>query len=800
MTERRKYILWLDEIGMEDISLVGGKSASLGEMIRRVGVPVPYGFAVTAEAYRYYIEANELNKKIDMVLRELKDPNDAAVLQRVGSTIREMIVSSKMPKDLEEEIVDAYNKLARLIGEDDPFVAIRSSATAEDLPDASFAGQQETYLNVRGASEVVKKIKFCYASLFTDRAIFYRAQKGFDHMSVALSVVVQLMVHSKASGVAFTLDVATGDRSVILIEAGYGLGEYIVQGKITPDEYYVRKSDLEVIKKIVSKKTIQLVRNPAGGTEEKPVPPELQDKQALTDDQIKELAKYAIEIERHYGKPMDIEWALDERTNKIFILQARPETYWFLGGAETVKRKMVLTRERKILVQGLPASPGIAVGRVRVIPDVNGLNRFQKGEILVTEMTTPDWVPAMRKAAAIITNSGGMTCHAAIVSRELGIPCIVGTSSRGTPATEVLKDGMIVTVNANLGVVYEGAVEEVIEKIAERAEVKPAAITAEPYIITGTKIYVNLGEPDLAEKVAALPVDGVGLLRQEFVWTSEIGEHPLYMIETGRAEEFVNKLAEAFRRICAAFYPRPVVMRFSDFKSSEYRRLKGGEKYEPVEPSALFGWRGASRYYDPRYIEAFRLEVRAVKKVREEYGFKNLWVMIPFCRKVDELEKIIKIIEEEGLRRGPDFKVWLMAELPSNIILADKFNKYVDGYSIGSNDLTMTILGCDRDNETVAHLFDERDLAVKRAVKLLIKLAHKDGKTVSICGQAPSVYPDFVEFLVRCGIDSISVNPDAVVQTRKLVASIEQRILLEKATGMGIREDLDLDIPINDEK
>ena len=803
MSEKKgKYVLWFEEIGIEDVPKVGGKSASLGEMTRKVGVPVPYGFATTADAYRYYIKYNKLDEKIAEVLKELKDPNDTQTLQKVGATIRNLIASAEMPKDLEEEIVKAYEKLGEMIGEPEPFVAVRSSATAEDLPDASFAGQQETYLNVRGAEEVVERIKECYASLFTDRAIFYRIQKGFDHMAVALSAVVQLMVYSKASGVMFTLDVATGDRSVVLIEAGYGLGEYVVQGVITPDEYYVRKSDLEIVKKNISKKTVQLVRLPTGGTERRPVPEELQDKQILTDEQIKELAKYAIMIEQHYGKPMDIEWALDERTNKLFILQARPETVWALKGAEAekVEEKPAVTRERKILVQGLPASPGIAIGKVHVIPTVDKINEFKKGEILVTEMTAPDWVPAMRKAAAIITNSGGMTCHAAIVSRELGIPCIVGTASKGAPATEVLKDGMTVTVDAKLGVVYEGAVEDIAEKIeaAEKAAAAPVAAVAEPYVITGTKIYVNLGEPEIAEKVAALPADGVGLLRQEFVWSSEIGEHPLYMIEQGRAEEFVNKLAEAFRKICAAFYPRPVVMRFSDFKSSEYRELKGGEKYEPVEPSALLGWRGASRYYDPKYIEAFRLEVRAVKKVRDEYGLKNLWVMIPFCRTVEELEKIVKILEEEGLRRGPDFKVWLMAEIPSNCLLADKFNKYIDGYSIGSNDLTMTILGCDRDNETVAHLFDERNLAVKRAIRLLIKLAHKDGKTVSICGQAPSVYPEFCEFLVRSGIDSISVNPDVVVQTRKLVASIEQRIMLEKATGKGLREDPDLDIPLDD--
>lgn len=798
--KKGKYVLWLDEVGLEDISIVGGKSANLGEIIRKLGIPVPYGFIITAEAYRYYMRANGLEEKIAAALKELSDPNDTATLQKVGEAIRSMIISAEMPKDLENEIVDAYNELGRITGEEEPFVAIRSSATAEDLPDASFAGQQDTYLNVRGIEDVIDKVKQCYASLFTDRAIFYRVQKGFDHMSVALSTIVQLMVHSKASGVAFTLDVATGDRDVVLIEAGYGLGEYIVQGRITPDEYYVRKSDLKIMRKNIPTKTVQLIRNPAGGTEERPVPPELQGKQVLTDEQIMELAKYAVEIEKYYGKPMDVEWALDERTNRIFILQARPETVWALKKTvtERVEREVTLRgKEMKILVRGIPASPGVAVGRVRIIKSLNEIHEFQKGEILVTEMTTPDWVPAMRKAAAIITDSGGMTCHAAIVSRELGIPCIVGTASRGSPATKVLEDGMLVTVDASLGVVYEGVVESILKRVTEKPEVTPkTAVKAEQYIVTGTKIYVNLGEPELAEEVAALPADGVGLLRQEFIWTSEIGEHPLYMIETGRAEEFVIKLAEAIRRICAAFYPRPVVMRFSDFKSSEYRQLKGGDKYEPIEVSALLGWRGASRYYDPKYIEAFRLEVRAVKKVREEFGLKNLWVMIPFCRRVDELEKIIKIMEEEGLRRGPDFKVWLMAEIPSNILLADKFNKYIDGYSIGSNDLTMLILGCDRDNETVAHLFDERDLAVKRAIKMLIKLAHKDGKTVSICGQAPSVYPDFVEFLVRCGIDSISVNPDAVIETRKIVSSIERRILLEKATGMGIREDPDSDIPI----
>jgi len=789
-------ILWFDEIGMEDVPRVGGKSASLGEMTRRTGVPVPYGFATTAEAYRYFIKWNRLEEKISEILTQLKDPNDTQTLQKVGKTIREVITNSQMPPDLESAIKEAYKELGNKINEPEPFVAVRSSATAEDLPDASFAGQQETYLNVKGAEEVVEKVKECFASLFTDRAIFYRIQKGFDHMAVALSAAVQLMVFSKASGVMFTLNVANGDRSVVLIEASWGLGEYVVQGKVTPDEYLVRKSDLEIVSKNVPTKTVMLVRLPGGGTVEKEVPSELKDRQVLTDNQIKELAKYAIEIEKHYQKPMDIEWALDERDNKLYILQARPETVWALKEAPTAEEKVEVTTERKVLVQGLPASPGLAAGKAHIIPTVDKINEFEEGEILITEMTAPDWVPAMRKAAAIVTNSGGMTCHAAIVSRELGIPCIVGTASRGKPATEGIPDGAMITVDATHGVVYEGVLEEAVKKEEEKA----AVTVAESHPITGTKIYVNLGEPEIAEKVAALPCDGVGLMREEFIWAAEIGEHPLYLIEIGHPERVIDKLAEGIRKVCAAMYPRPVVLRFSDFKSSEYRELKGGEKYEPEEPSALLGWRGASRYYDPKYVDAFRLELRAVKKVREEYGLKNLWVMIPFCRTVEEAQKVIQLMEEEGLKRGPDFKVWLMAEIPSNILLADKFNQYVDGYSIGSNDLTMLIIGADRDNDTIAHLFDERNLAVLRAIRYLIKVAHRDGKTVSICGQAPSVYPEFTEFLVRCGIDSISVNPDVVVSTRKLVASIEQRIVLEKVTGRGKRENPDWDLPFIEEE
>ncbi|MCJ7610462.1 phosphoenolpyruvate synthase [Candidatus Bathyarchaeota archaeon] len=791
-----KFVLWFDELGNQDVPLVGGKSASLGEMTSKTKVPVPYGFATTALAYRYFMEQTGLDRKSAEILKELVDPEDTRTLQKVGRALRETIVKASMPKDLAREISDAYQELARRTKIKEPFVAVRSSATAEDLPDASFAGQQETYLNVRGGEEVAVRVKECYASLFTDRAIFYRVQKGFDHMAIALSATVQLMVFSKASGVIFTLNVSNGDPNVVLIEAGYGLGEFVVQGTITPDEYYVDKATLRIVNKSVPVKKIQLVRKPDGGTEQTEVPTELQDKQIMSDAQIVELAKYANAIQEHYGRHMDIEWGLDsnpEYPDKLWILQARPETVWSLKKAETkAGEAIVTTEERVMLTKGLPASPGLVAGKAHVIMSVEGINEFLKGEILVTEMTAPDWVPAMRKAKAIVTNSGGMTCHAAIVSRELGIPCIVGTASKGKSATEAVPDQSDVTVDASNGIVYKGILTEAVKK-AEEAAATTTMVAAESYPVTGTKIYVNLGEPELSEKVAKLPCDGVGLMREEFIWSAFIGEHPLYLIETGRPEKVIESLADGMAKLCRAMNPRPVVMRFSDFKSSEYRDLKGGDKYEPVEPSALLGWRGASRYYDPKYNAAFRLEVRAVKKVRDDFGLKNLWVMLPFVRTVDECEKVIRIIEEEGLRRSPDFKIWLMAEIPSDIILADKFNKYIDGYSIGSNDLTMLILGADRDNPTVSAIFDERDLAVKRAIRHLIDIAHKDGKTVSICGQAPSVHgPDYIRFLIESGIDSISVSPDTVVQVRKWAAAIEQRLMLEKALGRGIAEDKDL--------
>lgn len=788
-----EHVLWFDNIGIEEVPLVGGKSASLGEMTSKTKVPVPYGFATTAAAYWHFIENAGIQSQIGEILAELTDPEDSATLQRVGKATRKLIMDASMPEDLEKTIKEAYAALAEKAGESEPFVAVRSSATAEDLPDASFAGQQETYLNVQGAQQVVEKIKECYSSMFTDRVIYYRVQKGFDHMSVALSATVQMMVYSKSAGVMFTLDISNGDPNVILIEGSYGLGEYVVGGNVVPDEFAVDKKTMQIVRRDVVNKPIMLVRDPKGGTVEKAVDPKLAEAQVITDEQVLGLAKYAADIEKHYGRPMDIEWAIDERTDKLFILQARPETVWSRAGETQAEATTVsTTTDRKVICQGLAASPGLAAGKAHVIPSADQIGEFKEGEILVTEMTAPDWVPAMRKAAAIVTDSGGKTCHAAIVSREMGIPCIVGTKSKGVPATQAIKTGMDVTVDAKNGIVYEGILEEVAKQAATEAAAGGGMVAAESMPVTGTKIYMNLGDPELAEKYSVLPSDGIGLMREEFIWTTYIHEHPLYLIKQGHPEKVVDQLAEAFRIVASAMAPRPIVLRFSDFKSSEYRDLKGGDEFEPVEPSALLGWRGASRYYDPIYNPAFRLELQAVRKVREEYGLTNVHVMIPFCRTVEEAEIIVGIMAEEGLKRGPDFKVWLMAEIPSNIILADQFNKFIDGYSIGSNDLTMLLLGCDRDNDTVAHIFDERNLAVRRAIKHLIEVAHRDGKTVSICGQAPSVYEDFTIFLVKAGIDSISVNPDAVKATRKLVAQVEQRIVVDKMTGNVLAEKDDL--------
>ncbi len=792
MNRETAYVLWFDELKREDVALVGGKSSSLGELTSSTSVPVPYGFATTAHGYREFMSKTGLESRIKETLDSLDDVENSALLRDVCAKIRAMICAEEMPADLAEAIRVSYEELGKKVGEKDPFVAVRSSATAEDLPDASFAGQQDTYLNVRGADTIIEKVKECYASTFTDRATYYRVKQGFDHMTVALSAAVQMMVFSKAAGVMFTVDLVTGDDNNILIEGSWGLGEYVVQGTVTPDNFHVNKHDMVITDRMINDKHIRLVRKADGDCIEEVVPADEARAQVLSDAQVLELADYAKQIEKHYGCYMDMEWGIDERDGKLWILQARPETVWSRKeksdtSAETPS--LGDTGNREIVVKGLPASPGNAAGKAHVIIDPSDIDDFKEGEILVTAMTAPDWVPAMKKAKAIVTDAGGMTCHASIVSRELGIPCIVGTKSRSQEATTSIKDGQMITVDATNGIVYDGVIEDVVKK----AEQPAAAAVATEYIpVTGTKVYMNLGDPDLAEKYGVLPCDGIGLMREEFIWTTFIHEHPLHLIETGRSDVAVNTLAEGMRKVCQALAPRQVVVRLSDFKSSEYRDLKGGDKFEPHESSALLGWRGASRYYDPKYLPAFKLELEAIKKVRNEYGFKNLQVMIPFCRTVQEAELVTNLMAQEGLVRSADFKIWLMAEIPSNIILADQFNKYVDGYSIGSNDLTMLVLGCDRDNETVQHIYDERNLAVRRAIRHLIEVAHKDGKTVSICGQAPSVYPELCDFLVKSGIDSISVNPDAVKSTKKMVAQLEQRMMLDAVTGRGRQESEDL--------
>lgn len=789
------YVLWFDELRRADVGLVGGKSSSLGELTSSVDVPVPYGYATTANAYRYFMEKTGQNKKIHKMLQELQDVEDSVELHEVCTKIRESICSATMPEDLAEQIGKAYEELAEKVGEKNPFVAVRSSATAEDLPDASFAGQQDTYLNVTGRDMVIRKVKECYASTFTDRAVYYRAKKNFDHENVALSAAVQMMADAKAAGVMFTVNLATGADDSIMIEGSWGLGEYIVQGTVTPDNFVVDKDSLTITSRRINEKSIELIRKEGGDVEERKVEPERAKAQVISDEQIAQLADYAKRIEKHYGCYMDMEWAVDHK-DRLWILQARPETVWSKKNKEKKsEEETVMTTDHNVLVKGLPASPGMAAGKCHVITDPKDIDTFKEGEVLVTTMTSPDWVPAMKKAVAIVTDAGGMTCHASIVSRELGIPCVVGTKSRSVEATGVLKTGQDITIDARNGIIYDGIVADLVKKGTPATQAAgTTAVAAEYFPPTGTRILMNLGDPDLADKYASLPCDGIGLMREEFIWTTFIHEHPLYLIETGRPEKVVDMLAEGISKVCRALAPRPVVLRFSDFKSGEYRNLKGGDKYEPEEPADLLGWRGASRYYDPKYTDAFRLELKAVRKVREEYGLKNLNCMIPFCRTVDEAEKVTAIMREEGLERGPDFKLLLMAEIPANILLADRFNKFVDGYSIGSNDLTMLILGCDRNNDTVASLFDERNLAIKRAIRHLIKVAHRDGKTVSICGQAPSVYPDFTEFLVKSGIDYISVNPDMVKSTRLNVARIEQRLMLDAATGRGVVDQEDYEL------
>jgi len=802
------------------VPTVGGKNASLGEMYRHLttkGVKIPNGFAITAQGYQYFLKKNNLNEEMAKILEGL-DTKDIENLRERGAKLRELILTASFPEDLQTEIISAYQKL----GAND--VAVRSSATAEDLPDASFAGQQETYLNIRGNYHLLESVKKCFASLFTDRAISYRIDKGFDNLSVYLSVGVQEMIRSDkaSSGVMFTIDTESGHPDMIVINAVWGLGEYIVQGTVNPDEYYVHKPTLKlgyrsIVAKTLGSKSRKLVYSAGGAnvsTKDMKVPKEEQRKYALTDDEVLELARWGLIIEEHYSakrghhQPMDIEWAKDGRTGELFIVQARPETVHSTK-AKNIIEEYILEGKGKVLVAGASVGSKIAAGTARVIIDVGDIDQFQAGEVLVTEMTDPDWEPIMKKAAAIVTNSGGRTSHAAIVSRELGLPCVVGTGT----ATKAIKSGEKVTVccaEGESGKVYQGVLKFTIRTIKLDDVAK-----------TKTKILMNIGDPDVAFGYSQIPNDGVGLARLEFIIANAVKVHPLALLDfkneckvafpSGakrrsqdlnssvcrtiaeltygykvKSDFFVDKLALGVGRIAAAFYPREVILRFSDFKSNEYANLLGGEAYEPKEENPMIGWRGASRYYTPAFRPAFDLECLAIRRVREEMGLYNLAVMIPFCRTIEEGQKVIDILKENKVLPAKSdgnknrLKIYVMCEIPSNVILAEDFADLFDGFSIGSNDLTQLTLGVDRDSDLVAHVYDERNPAVKKLVAEVIKKARSKGKKVGICGQAPSDFPDFAEFLVEEGIDSISLNPDTVVSTRLLIAKVEERLKKKK--------------------
>ena len=756
MTQEKRTIAWFAEVGKEDIGLAGGKGANLGEMTR-ARIPVPPGFIVTADAYRRFLAASGLRPTIEKLVSPL-DYNDSAQLQRVSRQIKDRIVTVPVPEDIIRDIKEAYRQLGS------GAVAVRSSATAEDLKEASFAGQQATFLNVSGEDAVVEAVRACWASLFEARAIFYRHDKGFDHLSVAIAVPVQRMVQSNCSGVMFTVETDTGDRSKIEIEAVWGLGEAIVSGETTPDNYRVDKESLRILSKRVVDQDRQLIRNPETTDHGEanlwlPVPGELRQQQKLSDEQIVALARIGRGVEEHYGRPQDIEWA--EEGGELYIVQSRAVTVLTERGGVDEEGE---AETAPVLLNGAAASPGVAAGPVRVVVSASEIDIVRQGDVLVAEMTTPDFVPAMKRAAAIVTDRGGRTAHAAIVSRELGIPCVVGTGA----ATATLRQDQLVTVDGSKGKVYEGRAEARLAWAVQEKE-RWSAVAA---IETRTRVYVNLAEPDLADVVAARNCDGVGLLRAEFI-IAQIGEHPQLAIDEGRSEVYIQKLAEGLRKFASAFAPRPVVYRTTDFKTNEYRNLRGGEKYEEFEENPMIGYRGASRYI--RDIDIFRLEIEAIKRVRKQYP--NLWVMIPFVRTPLELAGVKRVMEQEGLARSPDFKLWMMAEVPSNALILDKFiDVGIDGISIGSNDLTQLVLGIDRDNERFAKEFDERNEAVMWALERLIKTAKARGITSSICGQAPSDYPELTQKLVEWGITSVSVNPDVIDKARATIAQAEARL------------------------
>ena len=778
------YIKWFDEIGKGDVGIVGGKGANLGELTS-FGLPVPPGFCVTATGYTKFIKYAELDEVVKLLM-EAVDVEDVDELTNASKEIQTKIKEKEFDPELKEEILSAYREFSENIGVKDPEVAVRSSATAEDLPDASFAGQQDTYLHISGEEELLNHIRDCFASLWTSRAIYYREKQNYDHFDVALSVVIQKMVNSEKSGVMFTANPINNSSDEMMINASYGLGEAVVSGIVTPDEYIIDKKTKKVIEKNIAEKEYMVIKNENGvGTRVVNVKDVLGEDaikaEALSEKALNTLIERGLKVEKLYGSVQDTEWGFDRDTKEFYFLQSRPITT--LGDKEEKEEKLIT------LVKGLPASPGIGRGKVKLIKDISEINLVEEGDVLVTAMTNPDMVPAMRKCAGVVTDEGGRTCHAAIVSRELQIPCIVGAKT----ATKTLKTGDSVTVDAVRGIVYEGEVlKEKEEKKSEKVEGNVSSIANLDELrnlfapTTATKIYMNLGEPELIERYKNLPMDGIGLMRTEFIFTNMIGAHPMYLVKTGQGDLMVEKLAEGISKVAQAIYPKNLVVRTSDFRTNEFRGLKGGDEVEPIEANPMIGWRGVSRYISPEYEQGFRLECQAIKKVREEYGLTNVIVMLPFVRTPEELKVVKGIMAEEGLVQSKNFKIWIMAEVPAVVLQAEEFAELVDGFSIGSNDLTQLVMGADRDSGILNNMgyFDERNDAVKIALKTIIDAANKKGITCSICGQGPSQYPELAEFLVECGITSMSVNPDTVEYTRRLVASVEQKIILKKLRQM----------------
>lgn len=809
-----QHIVWLEEVGREDTAIVGGKTANLGELIKN-GIPVAPGFATTSHCYDTFVEKAGIKQRIGEILYTINYESQEDLASK-AARIRNLFEEAETPKEIQDIVREAYRQLAQRVGTPELSVAVRSSATAEDLPGASFAGQQETYLNVSDEEELLEKIKKCWSSLYTARAIFYRHEKRFSQEKVALSVIVQKMVNAKTAGVMFTIHPATGDISRIIIDANWGLGETVVLGEVTPDSYVMDKNTMRITERKVVRKTVEMVRDPATGkTLRRDVPAARQNVACLSNEEILRLAELGLKIEKIYGNPQDIEWAIDKDLpypHNTYILQSRPETVWTpilvaqkegalaagqertktgeTGASEQVASESERTIETetmaraRVIVKGIAAgNKGVAAGIAEVVLKPEDASKImKKGDILVAPFTSPDYVPYMRQASAIVTDKGGITSHAAIVSRELGIPAIVGTEE----ATKLLLSGREYTVDAANGIVYEGIVEELLARAQSEKAEAVTAIAGAAAPVTATKIYMNLGVPEKIDEYKDLPFDGIGLMRIEFILSSYIGEHPLHLVETGNAQKFVDRLAEGIVKVAKTIFPRPVIVRFSDFKTNEYRELVGGEKYEIVEQNSMLGWRGASRYISKWYEKAFRLECQAIRKVRTEYQLKNVHTMLPMIRTTWEAEKVLEIMKQEGLEKTKDFKIWFMAETPAIAIMADQFSKLCDGFSIGSNDLTQGVLMVDRDSERLMAMgyFDERDGSVKRIIAHLIRVAHDNGVTVSICGEGPSNYLDFAEYLVRCGIDSISVNADAVVKTKLWVASVEQKMMLEKFSAV----------------